>query len=175
METINRELCIADFCRLVHSFWSKESGFTTWRAKALLFSINFTVQNCVDCIQIWFPPKLKMKWRVSPTAQWAVLLQVSSRITRVRHLNIIFWFSLVIIVPFVPDGRQPEQMMPRICAALPCSAALARQIHHPDTRRVISWGLGNTAATRGDLYERETTRRGIITSPFTLDRTNTHT
>lgn len=31
----------------------------------------------------------------------------------------------------------------------PRSAALARQIHHPDTQRVISWGLGNTAATRG--------------------------
>lgn len=41
-------------------------------------------------------------------------------------------------------------MMPRMCAVLPCSAALARQIHHPDTQRVISWGLGNTAATRGD-------------------------
>ena len=40
-------------------------------------------------------------------------------------------------------------MMPRICAVLPCSAALARQIHHPDTRRVISSGLGNTVATRG--------------------------
>lgn len=31
----------------------------------------------------------------------------------------------------------------------PRSAALARQIHHPGTQRVISWGLGNTAATRG--------------------------
>lgn len=67
-------------------------------------------------------------------------------------------------------------MMPRICAVLPCSAALARQIHHPDTRRVISWGLGTTAATRGDLYERETTRRVIITSPLTVHtRPHTHT
>ena len=63
-------------------------------------------------------------------------------------------------------------MMPRICAVLPCSAALARPIHHPDTRRVISWGLGNTAATRGTSMKG---RRHTEASSPPHDRTDTHT
>lgn len=67
-------------------------------------------------------------------------------------------------------------MMLRICAVLPCSAALARKIHHPDIRRVISWGLGNIAATRGISMKGK--RHAEASSPFhsvyTLDRTNTH-
>lgn len=59
-------------------------------------------------------------------------------------------------------------MMPRICAVLPCSAALARQIHHADTRRVISWGLGEYSSNTGDLYERETS------SPPHSMHTHTH-
>lgn len=94
-----------------------------------------------------------MKCRTSPlhSKYWTVLCSSTgwyacSRITRARRFNIILRFSPVIIIPLVPDGRQPEWIMPRICAVLPCSAALAGHIHHPDTRRVISWGLGNTAA-----------------------------
>lgn len=52
-----------------------------------------------------------------------------------------------------------------------CSAALARPIHHPDTRRVISWELGNTAATRGISMK----GRRIITSPFNIHTQHTHT
>lgn len=63
-------------------------------------------------------------------------------------------------------------MMSRICAVLPCSAALARPIHHPDTRRVISWGLGNTAATRGTSMKG---RRHAEASSPPHDRTDTHT
>lgn len=61
-------------------------------------------------------------------------------------------------------------MMHKICAVLPRSAALARQIHHSDLRRVISWGLGDTAATQGISMKGKSTQRGIITSRF-----NTHT
>lgn len=36
-------------------------------------------------------------------------------------------------------------------------------------------GRGNTAATQGDLYERETTRRSIITSPLLHKHTHVYT
>lgn len=49
-------------------------------------------------------------------------------------------------------------MMPRICAALPCSAAHARQIHHPKPRRVVSWGLGGYSSnTGGSLWKEDDT------------------
>lgn len=61
----------------------------------------------------------------------------------------------------------------------PRSAALARQIHHPDTQRVISWGLGNTAATRGHT-SMKARKHAEAWSPqcslhFTLDWSKNHT
>lgn len=64
----------------------------------------------------------------------------------------------------VPGERQQELR----CAVKPCSAALARQIHHPDPRHVISWGLENTAAADAADTGNHFIKGGIITSIFNI-------
>lgn len=74
------------------------------------------------------------------------------------------------------DGKGANDAQNMCSATMLCCSR--RQIHHPDLRRVVSWGLGAggySSRNMGNLYEGKSTLRGIITSRFNMHtRLHTH-
>lgn len=100
--------------------------------------------------------------------------RVSRRITRVRHLIVIlrFFRSNNYSISSRWEKTRVNDAQNMCSAAMHCCSCMTDPSSWYSTCRFLR--AGEYSSNAGDLYERETTRRGIITSPSQCTHSTAH-